>query len=272
MRSLGEYFDWDEKDRKFALVNRLSGAALRFIKIHKTKSVKELESILRERFVRKETPDVALSKFTNFKQPSSMSVQEFYDKMSDMSMHTLVVDGVDPAVAEDSRKALLHCILLSNLAPEIRKGVITKDPKTPEQILEFALLEEKALRSINPFTTINNDFNTFNTSQQTPHMACAATFFSKSEEKHKREMEELREKLNLLTAKIDSWVEKKEPEQSTRIASNSNTFVCNYCRQPNHYARDCVLKNQQFSAQNRNNSGNYQNSHRLQLCIRIFRT
>lgn len=84
-----------------------------------------------------------------------MSVQEFYDAASDLSLKALVIDGVADAIVNKSREAMLHSMLLGNLASEIRKGVISKDPKTPQQILTFALLEEKACRSVNSFYTLH---------------------------------------------------------------------------------------------------------------------
>lgn len=237
------YHKWDEEDSKFALINRLTGVALRWVKPHREKDFKHLVGILKERFIRKDTPDVALSRFTNFKQPVGMNVQEYYDKMCDLSLNTLIVDGVDPQVAEKSRKAMLHCVLLANLAPEIRKGCIVKNPKTVEEILEYALLEEKALQSVNPFYSVNNDFSSFGSGFQAPQAACAATFPTKAENMQDKKIEELREKLDLLTARIESLVDRRDSEPR---AGKSETVVCFACQRPGHVAKDCRTRGQQY--------------------------
>lgn len=48
-------------------------------------------------------------------------------------------------------------MILGNLVPEVRKGVITKCPITPEEILEYALLEEKACKNVNPIYNLQVD-------------------------------------------------------------------------------------------------------------------
>lgn len=250
-----EYFKWDEESKKFVLLSRLSGDALRCVKHHKQKDFKALEGLLKDKYIQKDTPDVALGKFTNFKQPSGMSVQMYFDKMSELSHRALVIDGVDPAVAEQSRKAMLHCILLNNLAPELRRGVLVKNPKSVQETLEFALLEEKALKSINPFYPMQNEFPHFTTNPQ-PHMACAATFSPK--EKQDEQIRELTEKLNLLTAKLDSIVDKRESDQARTERGNSRDFLCFWCGKAGHYASECRLRNQQYFNNNSNSRGNYQ--------------
>lgn len=72
-----------------------------------------------------------------------MFVQKFYEKTWDFSLYALVIDGVKQKVVHRSRPAMLHSILLENLTTEIRKGDITKDPQTTDEILSCALLEGK---------------------------------------------------------------------------------------------------------------------------------
>lgn len=250
------YLKWGEDDKRFVILSRLSGTALRWVKPHKEKPILELEQAIRDRFVQKDTPDVAMTRFTTFKQAAGMPVQEFYDRISELASQALVVDGMDRAVAAKSRNAMLHCIMLSNLAPEIRKGVITKDPQTPEEILKFALLEEKALKSTNPFFSLNNDFVFGTTQQQTP-MACAATYPVRQQSN--KEVEELREKLDLLSAKLDSLIDSKGAEATRKSSNATGGFVCYHCGQPNHYARDCLQRTQESYSQNRNYRGNFSN-------------
>lgn len=88
-----------------------------------------------------------------------MIVQDFFDKAFDMSLRALVIDGLQGEVVEKSRTTVLHPMLLGNLSPEICKGFIAKNPKSPDEILQKALLKEKACRSVNPFYSPHEDVN-----------------------------------------------------------------------------------------------------------------
>lgn len=237
--SLSTFFSWDEAEKKFALLNRISGSAANLLKIHKSKTSTELVKILEQRFSHTDTPDIALAKFLNFKQVAGMAVQDFYDRASDLSLKALVIDGISDAIVQKSRDAMLHSMLLGNLAPEIRKGVISKDPKTPDQVLAYALLEEKACRSVNPFYTLESVNNTPNPQFG---IACAATFPpTQPTNNRNREIDDLREKLDLLTAKIDSLVVTKTEVNRAQgqELGNSNQFLCHYCGNPNHFIKNC---------------------------------
>lgn len=248
LTNLADLFNWSDEERKFALTARTSGPAAKLIKLHSKKSFAEVEKILRERYVRKETPDVALSRFMHYKQEAGVPVQDFYDRACDLALNALVVEGVDGKIADESRKALLHSMLLNNLAPEIRKGVIVRDPKSPEQILQYALLEEKALKSINPFVNEFNENTHYfpTTSQQTASvpMACAVTHPTNVlNSKHEAEIKLLKEKMDLLTTKLDSLIDLKARENTSRSTeSNQGLIKCFACNQMgNHFARDCPL-------------------------------
>lgn len=78
-----------------------------------------------------------------------MGIQEFFDRASNLSLKDLVIEGIESDVAIKSRQALLHSTLLSNLIPEIRKGVIFLQILSSEfPILKCVLLEKKACRSV----------------------------------------------------------------------------------------------------------------------------
>lgn len=110
-------FGWDEEEKKFTLMARLSGVASKLLKLHKTKNCDELVKMLEDRYTQQTTPDAALSKFLNFKQPPTMTVQEFYDRAYDLSLNTFVIDGLPGDIVDKSRTALLHTMLLNTFFP-----------------------------------------------------------------------------------------------------------------------------------------------------------
>ena len=103
---------------------------------------------------------------------------------------------------------------MQNLSAEIRKGIITKDPQTPEEILNCALLEEKAILSVRTSEFSNylpppsvNDEN----SQNLVCIATPGTYTRKYREIE--EIEKLRDQVQLLTAQMSNLTrsERQDP-------------------------------------------------------------
>lgn len=250
--NLAEFFVWSEEEKKFALLSRVGGSAARLYKLNKNKTVEEIVKIFKDRYTRQVTPDVALANFLSFKQPPNMSVQDFYDRAFDLSIKALCVEGLEANVVSQSRTALLHSMLLGNLAPEIRKGVITKNPKTPEEILAYALLEEKACRSINPFFNMQVEtVAPFIPQSVQQNLACAAI-------QPPREIDQLKNQVESLTKKIDSLlaVSDRQRDRQQQDRRQSRNFSCYICSREDHIAKYCPQNYYQYNY-NRGRNDNF---------------
>lgn len=235
---IADFLQWDERDRIFALKNRVTGEAARIIKNQSaSKSFEDLKNLLKERFTKSESPTDVLQRFMAYKQMPGMGVREFFEKASDLSHKALVFDGCDKEVAENSRKALLKAMLLQNLAPEIRKGVVSKDPQSPDQILEFALLEERGWNSIRE----NNDRcllppPNVNASkiENLPDRTYACAIETDRDESS--EIRELKSEIRKLKKELS------KVSMQTNQVPEEGAIQCFYCAGWNHYARNCPQK------------------------------
>lgn len=147
---LANLFQWGEEEKVFALQSRLAGSAANLLDklVKEKKKFEKIIKILEERYELKYSPAMALQKFLNFRQVPGMKVRDFFDRATELSATALSGDGCAEAIVKSSQKAMVKTMLLSNLTPEIRKGLVAKDPGSPEEILKYALLEERAWDSV----------------------------------------------------------------------------------------------------------------------------
>lgn len=233
---LSGLYGWEEKEKIFVLFTRVTGSAAQLLKTYEkdANNFHQLIDILAKRYDKRDSPAVALQKFMNFKQSPGMSVQEFFDRATHLSLSALVVDGADENLINKTRTEMLKSMLLNNLSPEIKKGVVAKDPKDPQEILKFALLEEKSWEAVRA-DAVSHATLTFPSSsgneQVGNHFVCAAAHTQNSE---KSQLEELKEQVKLLTAQVANLVAIKGQEQEGTVKN-----LCFRCGQPGHYARSC---------------------------------
>lgn len=81
----------------FVLFTRVIRSAAQLLKIYKkeAKTFAQLREILTSRYAKSNSTAIAPQRFLTFKQRAGMTVQEFFDKATHLSLSALVVDGVD---------------------------------------------------------------------------------------------------------------------------------------------------------------------------------
>ncbi|GBN22861.1 hypothetical protein AVEN_237223-1 [Araneus ventricosus] len=119
-------------------------------------------------------------------------------------------------------------MLLSNLTPEIRRGVIAANPKSIDEIKEAALLQKRA------WDVCYNGRNPF-----APQQAHNFTTERKADEKNSDELnKKLVEKVESLTVTVEKLV-----KQNERGVQRNN--LCFSCNTPGHVDRFCPDRERQ---------------------------
>lgn len=146
---LAQHFGWSQKDLYVAVKLQLSGEAKDMCR-EQHRDIKDyasLKQILVERYGQEKDTSLAAHEFFSFMQPPTMPVSVFIAKAQAMSFKAFCPGIEDGAIEEKYRRQMMKGMLFSNLCPEVRRGVITANPQTVEEIKAIALREERAWTS-----------------------------------------------------------------------------------------------------------------------------
>lgn len=140
-RDMRNLLQWDNPTAMLVLKCKLEGEAKTYYNTIKRQVVlpEDLIRLLRERFTVDENESAALHKLMHFRQTPQMSVAEFIHTLTDLSYRAFP-DEQYQAVRD--RMALK--VALSNMLPEIKRGVIRRNPENINDLKAAALLEERA--------------------------------------------------------------------------------------------------------------------------------
>ncbi|GBN02693.1 Zinc finger protein 341 [Araneus ventricosus] len=118
----------------------------------------DTEKVLIERYSIQSNKASFVHKFFTYQQPPNMPVSVFFAKASALFFKAFCMGERNRDIEEANRIEKLKFMLLTNLAPEIRRGIIAANPKTIDEIKEAALLQERAWNSYrrSPNCSISN--------------------------------------------------------------------------------------------------------------------
>lgn len=238
--AVADFLLWPEEDQLFAIQQRLAGLALQtFINFkHNIKTVKDLFDVLQEKFGSKRDQGDLLNDFWLFKQQQDHSVAEFIAKANVKATAAISAHNLPKDCEDKTKQEWLISMLQKNLLPQIRKGVIARNPKSLKELEEIALLEERAYKSVPLDTTMQIENS---------NLACAITANrnnqtdrnNKTDRNNQTETDyfrnfarELKEQLNFMSDKIS----KLENDFQKR---KQDDIVCFRCKLNGHIQRFC---------------------------------
>lgn len=228
-------FCWSDSDKFFVLKNRLFEEAREIINENREEAItyEGIVKILRKNFGKNNGFGIDLFNFMGFRQPANMPVDRFIAQAS-LRSKNLDFGAATKEAADKQREHMLFNMLKSNIKPEILRGVLAKDPQNLEELKNFAILEENAIKmtanALNPFLQPLNEqvfVAQCNRPQQDLELIC----------------ERLTTQVSLLTEKI----EKLEKNREQKWERNKNyprrgkrEIICFRCNLPGHIARSCT--------------------------------
>lgn len=224
VEEIAEHFGWSKENLYLAVKLKLLGESLNFFREQKyvIKDYSSLKRVFIEQYSKEKCKTNLIHQFFTFTQPLDMPVAVFLSKATSLSFQAFCPGEDEPDIEEKNRLQMLKSMLLANLTPEIRRGVVAANPKSIEQIKESALLQERAwnacLNGRNPFM---------------PQQSQVLAIEKRTEECERDEIcKKLIEKVENLTLKVDSL-----SKRDVRSANKEN--LCFACNRPGHIARFC---------------------------------
>lgn len=230
--ALAEFLLWPEEDQLFAIQQRLAGLALQTYVNFKSNinTVQDLFQILKDKFEQKRDQGDLLNEFWLFKQQQDTSVSEFIAKSITKANVAISAHNLPKDCEEKTKEQWLLAMLQKNLLPNIRKGVIARNPKTFKELEEIALLEERAYKAV-PFES--------NIQTNNSQFACALSSNKSKEgerngdsDKFKLFTDDLKEQLSVLSKKITDL-------ELAAQKGKQNNIICFRCGKANHVQRVC---------------------------------
>lgn len=249
VEEISDHFGWSSSNKYLAVKLKLTGEALHFIREQKfnIKDYDSLKNSLLERYSTHPNRANLVHEFFTFQQPSDMPVSVFFAKASALSFKAFCSEKGNKEREELNRIDMLKSMLLSNLAPEIRRGVIAANPQTLDEIKEAALLQERAWSSCRTTSSI------FASNEASPSPIYAVQPSGRTTTPGVEEMyQKLADEIKTLSAKVADLTKEQNRKQQ----------LCFACNRPGHISRFCPRRSSSQSNQPLRRRQNYGNTGR----------
>ena len=243
--SFADFLEWPKEDRLFAIQQRLAGPALQTFLNFKEQinSIEDFFRILGENYVRETDPSAVLEDFWNYKQRGGIPVSQYLAIAKQKCKKAIKAHNLPEENRKNTEEQWLISMLKKNLEPQIRKGVIARNPENLAELEKIAALEEKAWLAVK-----NQPLTNF--PENTGDIACAvdyrATARGESANNYAKEISDLKQQIAILSDQIQNL-------GKMRNRQNKSNIVCYACNRRGHYKSEFRSLSNANPANNRTN-------------------
>lgn len=234
---IAQFLNWTTDERYFAVQQRLAGQAQTVLLNFRDeiKSEDDIFRILGSRFEAKKDNATLLSNFWNLKQDGMMPVGEFVAIARSKVKEIIAFQKIPVSAKTQIEEDWLLAMLLQNLRPELRRPIIARNPVTVKELIDLAILEEKAC------CAVKNDCPPL--VNEPVGVACVLERQNKNEILKQNENDqillELKNSINLLTDKVKEMNLKTNDSQTQSNAQ----IQCFGCSEWGHRRENCPFLN-----------------------------
>lgn len=244
-KSFADFLQWPKEDRLFAIQQRLAGPALQTFSNFRDQ-INDIDSffkVLGDVYNKEKDPSALLEDFWNYKQTAGIPVPQYLAICKQKAKNAVLAQNLPVESQKQTEEQWLLAMLKKNLEPQIRKGIIARNPTTLEELENIAILEEKAWLAVQvPRVTVENS----------GEMACAIAQKSYSKREYNDNIAEEIKKLKEIISDLSEKV--KNLDKNTSRPDKSH-IICHFCGLSGHYQSHCFRKNarEQLNNQERSN-------------------
>lgn len=245
-KSFADFLEWPKDDRLFAIQQRLAGPALQTFSNFRDQ-IKDIDSffkVLGDVYNKEKDPSALLEDFWNFKQAAGIPVPQYLAISKQKAKNAVSAQNLPVASQKQTEEQWLLAMLKKNLEPQIRKGVIARNPTSLEELEKIAILEEKAWLAVQaPLVSV----------EKYGEMSCAISEKSHSKKEIKNNISE---EIRNLKEIISSLSEKVEKLSKNNSRPDKSHIICHFCGLSGHYQSHCFRKNATTQVNNQGGSNN----------------
>lgn len=227
LENIATYAGWTEEDLSFVLGVKLSGIAAEYfsanIRARGVKGYQEVKRALLNRFQDKDLNHDNMRKLTQSYQRPNETVREFAARIEALSFRAISSALRGKPDGDVARQEILTGVFLEGLRPQLRRLVLPQNPKSFDDAVRCARLEEDIFTEVDP-----EPLTCARAAPQTQNNA---------ESPQDNLIHELSSAVKNLTIKLHQLeLDASHSKNNKPISSSARCFRCN---QRGHLQRDC---------------------------------